>query len=88
MNISEDMLEQQCLEWPQGLGWDRENGADIAPGSENAKRESYAEVLIIEKLEEALVKINPRRLFQRIGFSFCFYYFYLSRPGANNPTKY
>ncbi len=59
MKINEAMLEQQCLEWFQGLGWNVEYGVDIAPDSENAKRESYAEVLIVEKLEEALSKINP-----------------------------
>ena len=56
--MTEDDLEQICIDWFKELGWDYECGYDIAPDSDNPKRESYKEVLITERLEEALLKIN------------------------------
>ncbi len=57
--MTEDDLEQIGIDWFKELGWDYECGYDIAPDSDNPKRTSYKEVLILEKLKEALEKINP-----------------------------
>ncbi len=57
--MTEDDLEQLCIDWFRELGWDYECGYDIAPDSDNRKRKSYKEVLITENLKEALLKINP-----------------------------
>lgn len=57
--ITEDQLEQHCIDWFKNLGWDYVCGYDIAPDSDNPKRKDYKEVIILERLKEALVKINP-----------------------------
>jgi type I restriction enzyme R subunit len=57
--ITEDQLELACIDWFKELGWDYENGYDIAPGSDNPKRKNYQQVFIHERLLEALSKINP-----------------------------
>ena len=55
----EDDLEQIGIDWFKELGWDYECGYDIAPDSDHPKRNNYKEVLILENLKEALVKVNP-----------------------------
>ena len=56
--ITEDQLEEQCIEWFKGLGWDCELGYEIAPDSKNPERESYQEVVLKNRLREALLTIN------------------------------
>ncbi|MCM2348639.1 MAG: type I restriction endonuclease subunit R [Bacteriovoracaceae bacterium] len=57
--ITEDQLEELCIDWFKELGWDYECGYDIAPDSDNPKRKDYKEVIIKERLLEGLTKINP-----------------------------
>ncbi|MCY4643564.1 MAG: type I restriction endonuclease subunit R [Bacteriovoracales bacterium] len=57
--IDEDQVEQNCIDWFKEVGWEYECGYDIAPDSDNPKRQDYKEVLILERVEEALAKINP-----------------------------
>lgn len=58
MSITEDQLEQLCIDWFKELGWDYESGYDIAPDSHNPKRKNYNEVILDGRLAEALEKIN------------------------------
>ncbi|CAD2079346.1 type I restriction endonuclease subunit R [Phocicoccus schoeneichii] len=55
----EDDLEQATLEWLEELGYERLHGPDIAVDGEYPERESYQEVVLHDRLEEALRKINP-----------------------------
>ena len=57
--ITEDQLEQICIDWFKELGWDYECGYDIAPDADRPFRKDYMEVLITERLRDALVIINP-----------------------------
>ena len=57
--VTEEQLEELCIDWFKEIGWDYECGYDIAPDSDNPKRKDYKEVLIAERLQEALSKINP-----------------------------
>ena len=57
--INENDLEQNCIDWFKELGWDYYCGYDIAPNSDNPKRSDYKEVVLTDKLKEALFKINP-----------------------------
>ena len=47
-----------CIDWFKELGWDYECGYDIAPDSENPKRENYKEVLIMD-LNPFLIFLKP-----------------------------
>src|SRR5699024_7444123 len=55
----EDNLETATLEWLEELGYDTENGPDIAFDGAYPERESYADVVLDDRLEEALTQINP-----------------------------
>lgn len=55
----EDDLEQATLEWLEELGYETLHGPDIAADGEYPERASYQEVVLYDRLEEALRKINP-----------------------------
>lgn len=55
----EDDLEEATLEWLEELGYETLSGPDIAVDGEYPERESYQEVVLVDRLEEALRKINP-----------------------------
>jgi len=55
----EDDLEKATLDWLIELGYQIENGPDIAVDGDYPERDSYADVVLDARLEEALQKINP-----------------------------
>lgn len=57
--LTEDQIEQWAIEELQALGWDYKHGAKIAPDSDQAERENFAEVLLKERLKAAIARINP-----------------------------
>ena len=57
--ITEDQLEQLCLEWFQGNGYDYISGYDIAPDSAAPERSDYRQVLLHDRLLSQLEVINP-----------------------------
>ena len=57
--IDEDQVEQIAIGWFKELEYDYLNGYDIAPDGDNPKRHNYQEVLLLERLHSALVKLNP-----------------------------
>jgi type I restriction enzyme R subunit len=59
MNITEDQLEQLCLEWFQSIGYDTICGYDIAPDSDNPERSDYRQVILHGRLLGSLKQINP-----------------------------
>lgn len=59
MAITESILEDANLGWLKELGWIVLRGPDIAPGEPQAERETYADVLLVGRLQSALERINP-----------------------------
>jgi len=57
--IDEDQVEQIAIDWFKELGYSYLNGYDIAPDGDNPQRDNYQEVLLPERLQAALVKLNP-----------------------------
>jgi len=57
--FSESVVEQAALAWLESEGWNVINGAEIAPGEPTAERESYRDVLLVRRLWEAMVRLNP-----------------------------
>lgn len=55
----EDDLEQAALEWLENLGYEIENGPNIAVDGDSPERASYSDVVLEGRLEEALKEINP-----------------------------
>lgn len=58
-NVCEDELEQAALEWLEDLNYDIAFGPDISPGGDYPEREDYSEVILQERLRDALERINP-----------------------------
>ncbi|RJR26669.1 type I restriction endonuclease subunit R [candidate division WWE3 bacterium] len=57
--ISELTLENVVLDWLADLGYMVSHGPSIAPEEPGAERESYDEVLLLERLHQALTWLNP-----------------------------
>jgi len=57
--LNEDGYEYQFIDWLKGIGWDWKLGHDIAHDGIAPEREDYKEVLLLERLSEALKRINP-----------------------------
>ena len=60
MNITEDQLEQLCIEWFQSIGYDYICGYKIAPGEPDAERSNYRQIILHERLLSCLQAINPQ----------------------------
>ncbi len=57
--ITEDQLEQLCLNWFQEIGYDYVCGYDIAPDAVTPERADYRQIILPARLLSALQKINP-----------------------------
>ncbi|MBN2684822.1 MAG: DUF559 domain-containing protein [Pontiellaceae bacterium] len=60
MKITEDQLEQQCMEWFQHQGYEYLYGPDIAHDGDNPIRADYREVVLKDRLLSQLQIINPQ----------------------------
>jgi type I restriction enzyme R subunit len=58
-NFTESTVEQASLELLEGLGYTPLNASDTAPDSPNPERQTYADVILINRLRFALATINP-----------------------------
>jgi len=61
MNISlnEDGYEHQFINWLKDIGWAWKYGPEISPDGLSPERSSYKDVILNERLEEAIRRINP-----------------------------
>ena len=57
--LTELEIENLAIERLQALGFDYIYGPDIAPDSANPERESFAELLLLSRLHNAVGRINP-----------------------------
>lgn len=59
MNITESIIEQATLDWFKELDYSILYGPDIAPAELFSERASYSDVILSERLHNALTTINP-----------------------------
>ena len=57
--IAEADVEQAALSWLSSLGWQTAYGPDIAPDTTNAERTDFTQVVLEERLRDALFNLNP-----------------------------
>jgi type I restriction enzyme R subunit len=57
--ITEDQLEQLCLDWFQSIGYDYVSGYDIAPEGVSPERIDYRQLVLHDRLLRCLTVINP-----------------------------
>ena len=57
--LSESTVESAALEWLSTIGWQTAHGPDIAPDTLGAERADYGQVVLEERLRDALSRLNP-----------------------------
>ena len=57
--INENIIEQSAIEILQSLGWEYVHGLTIAPTAELQERESYEQIILIERLRKSISILNP-----------------------------
>ncbi|WP_225753178.1 type I restriction endonuclease subunit R [Actinotalea sp. Marseille-Q4924] len=57
--LTEDELERWVLAILGELGWSYVHGPDIAPGEVAAERSHYREVVLVDRLRQAVQQLNP-----------------------------
>jgi len=57
--MTEDQLEQEALGWLTDVGYTHLYGPDLAPDGDRPERQSYQQVLLLERLRHAIGRLNP-----------------------------
>ena len=57
--LTEFEVEQATLDWLESLGWSVAHGPDIAPDTPGAERLDYGQVVLEQRLRDALARLNP-----------------------------
>jgi type I restriction enzyme R subunit len=59
VSLNESIVEDAALEWFGELGYAVGHGPHIAPGEPAAEWESFAEVVLVQRLRAAIRRLNP-----------------------------
>jgi type I restriction enzyme R subunit len=57
--FTESVVEEAALAWLESIGWSVRHGAEIAPGEPAAERDDYGQVVLAQRLRDALARLNP-----------------------------
>lgn len=57
--ITENIIELSAIEILQTLGWGYANGRDISPEGSACERESFSDIILLNRLRAAVARINP-----------------------------
>lgn len=57
--ITENIIEESAIEILQAQGWDYANGKEISPEGEFCERENFSEIVLLNRLRNAVSRINP-----------------------------
>lgn len=57
--ITESQIEEYAISLLEAQGYKYIYGPDIAPDSDQPERESFEDILLVRRLEESLLRINP-----------------------------
>ncbi len=57
--FTENTIENFAIEQLYSLGWAYLHGLEIAPGAENEERESFEQIILVDRLRKAVADINP-----------------------------
>jgi type I restriction enzyme R subunit len=59
MSLNESHVEEAALSWFVELDYAVAHGPDMGPGEPAAERDSFADVVLVERLREAIRSLNP-----------------------------
>ena len=57
--LNEEDYENQCISWLKEIGWEYKFGPDIAFDGFRPERTSHKDVVLVERLKDSILKINP-----------------------------
>jgi len=57
--MTEDQLEQEALGWLSDVGYQHRYGPDPAPDGRTPERSDYRQVLLLDRLRQAVAALNP-----------------------------
>jgi type I restriction enzyme R subunit len=57
--FTESVVEQAALAWLESIGWRVAHGPEIAPDTPVAERRDHGEVVLAQRLRDALARLNP-----------------------------
>jgi type I restriction enzyme R subunit len=57
--ITENIIEESAIEILQSQGWEYANGKEISPEGFFCERENYSQIVLVNRLRNAIAKINP-----------------------------
>ncbi len=57
--MTEDQLEQEALGWLAEVGYTHAYGPDIAPDGAAPERADYRQVVLVDRLRNAIARLNP-----------------------------
>ena len=57
--ITEDKIETFAIEVLQSTGWEYVHGLAIAPGAEQAERENFEQIILVDRLRKSVSVLNP-----------------------------
>lgn len=58
-SFTESVVEEAALAWLEGIGYAIKHGPAIAPSELGAERAEYAQVVLEDRLRQALAQLNP-----------------------------
>ena len=58
--MTEDQLEQEALAWLADVGYTHLYGPDLAADGDRPERQSYQQVLLLERIRHAIARLNPK----------------------------
>ncbi len=58
--INESIVEEAALSWFRDLGFDVAHAPHLAPGEVAPERNSFADVLLVERARDAIARLNPK----------------------------
>ena len=59
MTLKESHVEQAALSWFEELGYAIGHGPHIAPGEPESERKTFGDVVLVNRLQEAIGRLNP-----------------------------
>ncbi len=57
--FTESVVEEATLQWLESLGFKPASGPSIAPGESMSERNDYGQVVLEDRLRQALYRLNP-----------------------------